>query len=226
MTVQTSLLFTLQGDSYRQMMQWRQQIDLEVLRHQIEIRGQALVTRLGDQFGVQKVSSLPELGEADPYYGAYGGAYRFTFHPLSGPRTGPLSAEQSMPLTGPLPIGCELEVFNQMGGFAFFYPHRIDPLRLFLPNPPSLSRQSNGHSRPLNNPTGSFASFTSENPETGEMRFQITAPLYAALTQWGWYGRSFSAYDFIFIPTSSGCLVRVRMRERNVVLELNKEGNL
>lgn len=221
MSIQTSLLFILQGDAYRQVKRWQQQIDLDILRYQIENRGQALVTHLGNKIGVQKISRLPAPGEAEPYYGAYGGAYRYTFHALSGPKTGPLSAEQTMPLTGPLPIGCELEVYNQMGGFAFYYPQRIDALRLFFPEPPSILRVSNGHTRPLISPA-----VIVDCPKDNQKLFHITAPLYSMLTQWGWYGRSLSAYDFIFIPTSTGCLVRVRMRERGVILELTKESEL
>ncbi len=223
MTIQTSLLFILRGDAYRRVKSWQQRIDQEILRYQIETRGQALVTRLGQELGVQKISTLPEPGEAQPYYGAFGGAYRFTFHPLSGPQTNPLSAEQSLPLTGPLPSGCELEVFNMMGGFAFYYPKRIDPLRLLLPNPPELAYNSNGHS-PAASETA--ADLIQEDAETGEMRFQITAPLYTTLTQWGWYGRSLSAYDFTFTPAASVCLVYVRMRERGALLELVKEGTI
>jgi len=220
MPIKTSLLFRVNNNAYHQMISWQKRVDVDVLRHQIETRGQALVVRLGSQVGLQKITSLPELGDADPYYGAFGGAYRFTFHPLSGPQTGPLSAEQSAPLTGPLPAGCELEVFNQMGGFAYFYPTRIDPLRLFLPNPPELQRMSNGYTRPLEAPPP----FPIENdPQAGEMSFRIHASLYATLTQWGWYGRSLSAYDFIFIPTTASCLVRVRMRESGAILDLLKE---
>ena len=118
MTIKTSLLFCLNGSAYDQLITWQQRVDQNVLRHQLETRGQALVVRLRDQAGVQKITNLPEPGEAEPYYGAFGGAYRYTFHPLAGqPRD-----------------GCELEVFNQMGGFAYFYPTRIEPLHLFLLN--------------------------------------------------------------------------------------------
>lgn len=221
--IKTSLQFRLTGNAYHQMITWQQRVDLEVLRHQLETRGQALVTRLRGQAGIQKMTTLPERGEAEPYYGAFGGAYRYTFRPLSGPRTGPLSSEQSAPLTGPLPGGCELEIFNQMGGFAYFYPTRIDPLRLFLPDPPELQRLSNGHTRPFGEQQPDPIE---EDPQAGEMRFRITSALYSTLTQWGWYGRALSAYDFIFIPTTSSCLVRVRMRESGAILDLVKESPL
>ena len=56
-----------------------------------------------------------------------------------------------------------------------------------------------------------------------EKRFRITTALYNSLTQWGWFGRLLSAYDFIFTPTAASCMVRVRMRDSGAILDLVKE---
>jgi hypothetical protein len=223
MDIKTSLLFRLKGNDYRQVIKWQQQVDMDILRHQLETRGQALVMRLGDQVGMKKIIDLPALGEADPYYGAFGGAYRYTFHPLSEPKTGPLSMDQAAPLTKALLHGCEVEICNQMGGFAYFYPTRISPLRLCLANPPELQHVSNESTRPLGDP---LPDSVENDSHEDEIHFRITTSLYSTLMQWGWYGRALSAYDFIFIPTTSSCLTRVRMRESGAIIDLVKESSI
>jgi hypothetical protein len=197
-----SLIFRITADAYGQVLRFQQEIDHAVLCYQIETRGQALVVRLGSKTGLRKISELPQPGAAEPYYGTLGGAYRFTFHPMVG--------------------GCELELTNQMGGFAFFYPQRFDPLRMYLFNPPEETCISDfdAPDAVLEASMGSLHQWDSVNQI---IQFRIPPLLYKTFNDWPWSHRPLYAYDFTFIPTSSGCLSRVTARESGVVLELTGE---
>lgn len=197
---ETGLIFRLTSDACQQVTAWQQTVDLEVIRYQILHRGQAMVVRYGAQYGLQKLTSLPALGEAEAYYGMFGGAYRYTFQPTTE--------------------GCDLEVCNQMGGFAYFYPDAIPPLNLHLSTEPELvlRRRSRKVTAPLE-----AAPFTQEN---GEMIFRIPSHLYINLSRWAWYGRSLDFYRFIFVPTTTDCLVRVWMPESEAMVDLVKEERL
>lgn len=197
----TSIHFTIMKESYKQVYAWQQEVNQAILRHQIETRGQALVTRLGKEMGVQKIHDLPALGEAEPYFGALGGAYRYTFHPLVG--------------------GCELEVHNQMGGFAFYYPERFEPLRLFLFDPPEVieTEDETWHASLLDEDLTGLHEHDTVN---SAMHFRISPLLYQLFSNWPWSRRPLYAYDFIFVPHASGSLIHIRSRESGVMLELTQ----
>jgi len=197
-----SLLFRIADSAYGQVLAYQQEIDQMVLRYQIETRGQALVVRLGGKTGLQKINALPEPGIAEPYYGTLGGAYRYTFHPMVG--------------------GCELEVANQMGGFAFFYPERFDSLRLYLFDPP-VETCVEDDDAPNALLEASMSDLYENAPGCQEIRFRVPPLLYKAFSDWPWSRRPLHAYDFTFIPTSASCLARVTARESGVVLELTGE---
>jgi hypothetical protein len=201
MTSSTSLLFRIPGPSYLQVTAWQQEIDTAVLRHQIETRGQALVLRRGAHDGVEKICSMPETSDVQPYYGTYGGAYRYAFHPLLE--------------------GCELEVSNQMGGYAFYYPERFDPLRMYLFDSPVLDEKiatgGNGHDA---EPKQARCTIFREDLRSEAMLFSIPSVLFTTFTDWPWAHRPLHAYDFIFLPGLTNCQVRVRARESGVELDL------
>lgn len=195
-----SICFEIHGDAYWQMTAWQQSVDMEILRYQLETRGHAMVTRLKGVDGLQRVGELPGLGEAVPYYGTYGGAYRYIFHP----------SQKS----------CDLEVFNQMGGFAYFYPTRIEPLQIRLFDSMDFQFPYEGRTAALVN---SQLPIDENNPQTGILRFQITASLYRKLMEWTWIGQPWSAYNFVFVPTTGACLAHVIVREVGAKLWLSKE---
>lgn len=201
----TSIRFSINKISYKQIMTWQREINQAILRHQIETRGQALVTRLGDEIGVRKIDTLPEPGQAEPYFGALGGAYRYTFHPLVG--------------------GCELEVVNLMGGFAFYYPERFPPLHLFLFDPPEMieTNEDETQDRMLDE---ELDNLFEHDPQAGTMRFNVSPLLYQTFIDWAWSRRPLHAYDFIFTPNEGGCLIQVRSREGKVVLDLTQEATV
>jgi hypothetical protein len=193
------ILFRFSGEAFQHVSAWQMTINQEILRYQVETRGHALVR--ASNGGAIKITEVPALGEREPYYGIIGGAYRYTFHPIE-------TADFS---------GCELEVFNQMAGFAYFYPHRLDPLILRVPEPPELLLPG-GPKR-----TASLRIKTTGLLRAGEARFIIPDSAMSALAGWPWYGRNLSAYDFIFTPTANHCLIRVRARSSDAFIDLVRE---
>jgi hypothetical protein len=200
-----ALTFRVSAGAYQRVKQYRTEINQAVLRHQLETRGEALVVRHGNTTGLQKINVLTEIGLSEPYYGAMGGAYRFIFHPVVG--------------------GCHLEVQNVMGGFAFFYPTRFDPLQIYLFDP-----VEEHHVTDENTPGGvlgdSQIDLFQHNCGIEEITFHIPPLLYAAFNEWPWARMPLHAYDFIFTPTASGCQASIRARESSVTLTLVGEDML
>jgi hypothetical protein len=58
------LRFYIRGEAYCQVRYYRQEMDLRVIRSQIERIGKAIVIRLRDQEMLNQISELPKLGEA------------------------------------------------------------------------------------------------------------------------------------------------------------------
>lgn len=190
------LLFRCSGEAYQHVSAWQMTINQEILRYQVETRGHALVR--ASNGNAIKITQVPALGEREPYYGAIGGAYRYTFHPIETPEN----------------PGCELQVFHQMAGFAYFYPHRLEPLVLRLPDSPQ-TLSPHGPKR-----TSSMKIKTTGRLGRGEARFLIPETALTELMGWAWFGRSLSAYDFIFTPTTGRCLIRVRARSSDAFINL------
>jgi hypothetical protein len=65
----------VRGNAYRALMEWRDEADLEVLRAQIAHRGRARVVRLRKEHVFTEITELPGPGEAEPFYGTFGGGY-------------------------------------------------------------------------------------------------------------------------------------------------------
>lgn len=193
------ILFRCSGESFQHISAWQMTINQEILRYQVETRGHALVR--GSSGNAIKIVQVPALGEREPYYGSIGGAYRYTFHPIETPEFS----------------GCELEVYNQMAGFAYFYPHHLEPLILRVPEPPE---PLNHHGAPK---TASHKMKTTGLLRAGEARFIVPETAMTHLSEWPWYGRDLSAYDFIFTPTTRNCLIRVRARSSEAFIDLVRE---
>lgn len=60
---------------------WRLQADHDYLRVQLERQGRATVVRLGERRRLLTITELPELGDADPFYGTFGGGFPFCLRP-------------------------------------------------------------------------------------------------------------------------------------------------
>lgn len=214
------LRFRISGQPYRQILDWQANIDHSILIHQLRTRGQALVTKRlveqaapalngsalnGSSDTVLKIRDLPEQGAYQPYYGT-NGAYRFTFQPMVE--------------------GCRLEVYNQMGGFAFYAPDRIDPLNLYLFQPVeevtcAMDVFKDAPLQPENDPP-----MFEHDCESGQLVFTLLGQPYRNFTNWAWSRRALHAYHFIFTPTHDGCETRVFARESGVTLDLTSQDTL
>jgi hypothetical protein len=75
------IVFWLSGESLRSVIRWQQEADLQVIRHQIESRGHALIIRPGEPPFFGRLSEMPKPGEVVPWYGVTCSAYVFTFRP-------------------------------------------------------------------------------------------------------------------------------------------------
>jgi hypothetical protein len=85
------LIAQVTGEAYHALMEWRDETDLQVLRTQIARRGKARVVRLGKEHVFTDITELPGPGEAEPFYGTFGGGYEYWF--LHGPAGWMLRAE-------------------------------------------------------------------------------------------------------------------------------------
>jgi hypothetical protein len=121
--------------------------------------------------------------------------------------------------------GCELEVTNQMGGFAFFYPERFSPLRLYLFDPPEEMCVGDDEAQKALF-RASLSDLYQRDRHNRQMIFRIPPQLYKTFSEWPWSRRPLHGYNFTFIPTSATCLVKVTARESSVVLDLNQEERL
>jgi hypothetical protein len=92
----------------------QREADLEVIRHQIETRGQSLVVRYKDSAIVRKIAEVPRAGEALPWYGMVGAAYLYTFRPHDN--------------------GSQIKVEYELGDSRLVYPGEFPPQELDLPD--------------------------------------------------------------------------------------------
>ena len=121
------IVFRLAGDELREVIKWQQMMDLAVMRHQIETHGAAIVVRNKQSETphrpFQRLTSLPEPGEAIPWYGDCGSlGYSFSFN-----AHGNFAFPED---------GSTLRVVNESGGCGhrLFPPKKPPPLELDVPD--------------------------------------------------------------------------------------------
>ena len=62
---------------------WQLAANQRLIKAQIEQRGRAIVIRYRQHRMLRQIDVVPELGEAEPWFGDFGGGYGFTFEPQS-----------------------------------------------------------------------------------------------------------------------------------------------
>ncbi|MBN2131291.1 MAG: hypothetical protein JW741_17455 [Sedimentisphaerales bacterium] len=205
MMPQTEIVFRITGDAYRRVIAWKQETDLAILRYQIETRGRTAVIfpRRSKRLGT--IDEVPELGEAQPYYGIVGGAYVYDFYPQ--------------------PQGTFLCVTNAAGGCDPFYPDPIPPLELGLAESARIRRASDEEGL-IFKPHGGYTFLEETRAEdTDEMVFTVTQDLYPLWLEWERYGEALQSYAFSFIPSSIGCIVHIRHIATGEILDLTENVN-
>jgi hypothetical protein len=92
---------------------WQREVDLRVIRYQIETCGSALAIMYEGKIWFHSLKHVPPPGQAIPWYGDVGGAYEFAFRPRDE--------------------GYQLRVEMTLAGHEFFCTDTIDPLELTVP---------------------------------------------------------------------------------------------
>jgi hypothetical protein len=188
MSEPNQMVFRVGGAACQEVIAWQQEIDLQVIRHQLEQNVKAMLIRRGRRKGLQTIQELPEPGEAEPYYGQVGGAYLFTFTPQ--------------------PNGCLLEVANTARGPRHLYPDLLLPMKVFVPDAMWLQRKPLGEEgRPYS------PQLTTERTmmaiSVNEMLFWLEGEPYERLVTWGWDRQRPEQYRYEFTPLSVGCEIAV-----------------
>jgi hypothetical protein len=196
------LIFQIKGEPYRQVHQYRQEMDLRVIQNQIARRGYAILISLHGQHGFDRISELPALGEAVPWYGNVDSAYRYTCHPE--------------------PAGCGLRVENMAGGHSMFCAEVLPALELHL-----VDEMQIGPAKPPAPGRSPFPRTWIFREEESLQRLTLTIPpdLTAHLATWKWWGERLPEYEFIFTPSSIGTAIQVRHLPSGENLDLTKDAN-
>ena len=178
------ILFQIPLQTGQEIVHWQEGMDLEIIRDQITRRGSAFVVRLGDDQSLQSITTLPSTGEANPWYGTFGGGYRFVFEASAG--------------------GCGLEITNIAAGNGFFRPDPLPPLTVQLSTSIKVGLVDAEIQAGMND---------SKPDESGEWFFGITGDLYLRLQGWKWKPEQAFGFRYEFIPLSVGCLIHVEEAE-------------
>jgi hypothetical protein len=102
------IVFWLSGEPLRRVINWQQDVDLQVIRYQLETRGHALIIRGRELPFIGSLSEMPKPGEVIPWYGDTCDVYVFTFRPGED--------------------GCKLKVENVCAALPLIYVGQIPPL--------------------------------------------------------------------------------------------------
>jgi hypothetical protein len=191
------LVFRITSDSYTQVVKYRQEMDHQVLRDQLERRGSAMITVYKGQRALTQIDFLPAPGEAVPWYGATGTGYRYTLHPQ----------EQ----------GCLLKVDNLASGRSLFCAKTLPALELHTPTSIMLNPFTD---RSRMGPPWHISNEFEEKEIAGEIIFRITADVYPLLVDWPFYGKALKHYEFVFEPTGGGTYIYVRRLDNGAILYL------
>jgi hypothetical protein len=182
------IVFWLSGESLRSVISWQQDVDLQVIRYQIETRGHALIIRGGELPYIGSLSEMPKPGEVVPRYGEVCDVYVFTFRPGED--------------------GCKMKVENICAGMPLFYVGQIPPLELDIPEP--IQIEADIPETPLYGPDWGWWFQPRVDSVPGEIPFVIDGEMYARLMQWGWDQARADTYEYRFWTSSVGASILIR----------------
>ncbi|HEX5692889.1 MAG TPA: hypothetical protein VFX76_22915 [Roseiflexaceae bacterium] len=191
------------GPAYQALIDWRQNTDVEVMRAQIADLGRAMVIRLHGKNMLKAIADLPDPGEAEPYYGSFGGGYQYRFN----------YGEQ----------GWLLQVENL--AHRSFRSGLQEPLPALLLDDPANVRV---HALP-ESPSGMKYSGARGLRSNGDYEqaeqafFSIHEEMYAKLAEWGWTPARIAQYAYIFVPLSVGCEILVEHLATHAQIHLTKD---
>jgi hypothetical protein len=196
------LVFHINDEAYQRVKAYRQEMDLRAIQDQITRRGFAMLISYRGQRGFERISQVPALGEAVPWYGNVDAAYRYTCRPE--------------------PAGWSLRVENLASGMSFFCAELLPALELHLegtiqpvPTKPPASNRS-----PFPR-----AWIFRDDEALDKLTLTIPAELTAQLAAWPRWGELLSAYEFEFTPGSIGTMIHARHLPSGEELDLTRDAN-
>jgi hypothetical protein len=188
---QTVLIAQITGEAYRHMLDWRQDIDLQLIQFQLDHDREALVIMYEPKFGMRRITELPAPGTARPHTSSFGGGYEYCFLHRS--------------------TGWMLSVTNTtQRSFRFAHVAPIPPLLIEHSAGVSVDlRPSEGvrwtAARGLQDDSGSMP----VDRTAIEAQFTIDDEMYERLLAWGWTQARLTEYQYCFVPLSVGCEIMV-----------------
>jgi len=196
------LVFHINDEAYQRVKAYRQEMDLRAIQDQITRRGFAMLISYRGQRGFERISQVPAMGEAVPWYGSVDAAYRYTCRPE--------------------PAGWTLRVENLASGMSFFCAELLPALELHLAGLIQLA--------PAKPPAPGSSPFPRawifrEDEALEQLILTIPAELTAQLAAWPRWGDPLSAYEFVFTPGSIGTMIHVRHLPNGEELDLTEDAN-
>jgi hypothetical protein len=200
------LAFHIAGEAYRQVLRYRQEMDLRIIQDHLNRKGSAVVSRLKGEDMLGQIHEVPGLGEAVPWYGDFSTGYKFSVQPL----------EQN----------CRLRVENTSVPTEAAGLRERPALDLNLPDCLRWSTfeeaelallarydaQTSALVRGIHQGRGlPNAGFAFQDDEAGEeIVLRVTPDLLPILENWEFFGSPLSEYEFSFEPLTVGTQVWVR----------------
>jgi hypothetical protein len=202
---QTALIAQITGEAYRHMLDWRHDIDLQLIQFQLDHDGEALVIMFVPEYGMRQITELPSPGTARPHTSSFGGGYEYCFlHGLTG---------------------WTLRVTNTtQRSFRFEQVALIPPLLIEESAGVSVDlRLSEGvrwtAARGLQDDSDSMPI----DRTATEAQFNIDGEMYERLLALGWLPERMIEFQYCFIPLSAGCEIMVEHPASGMKNHLTKD---
>lgn len=174
------LYFDIPAAQLNDVVAWVLLSDEIYMRHEIETKGFAIAIRLEGRTGLKRITEVPAVaGTADPFYGNTGGAHRFLFNIEDNGVR--LRAEHHFAETANIP---PYEVYIDVP--AHFESHAVS----------SSHWNSNSLGRMIRNRNYNYSMF-------------IDGEMYENMLATGWQKEDAGNYQYEFIPTTVGCIIRI-----------------
>jgi hypothetical protein len=202
---ETALIAQITGAAYRHMLEWRNEVDHQLIRFQLDHDGEALVIVFVPEYGMRRITELPSPGTARPHTSSFGGGYEYCF-------------QYSL-------TGWTLSVTNTTQR-SFRFAH-------VAPIPTLLIEESAGviiDLRPSEGVRWMAARGLQDDSDqmpidrsATEAQFSIDGEMYERLLASGWVPERMTEYQYRFAPLSVGCEIMVEHPGSGVRNHLTKD---
>ena len=179
---------------------WQLAANQMLIKGQIEKRGQAIVIRYREHNMLRQIDFTPELGEAEPWFGDFGGGYAFLFEPQNH--------------------GCILTIECLANGNPRFGGVEVEPFKMLLPIMPVVQPMRSEQERWFR------PRIVGENARSEisvpKLEFWIDGEMYEKLLASGWDEAQLWQHRYRFLPLSVGCEVYVVHLNSGKLMHLTK----